>query len=339
MAIAGAVSALGACGDTEGVDRVSLVPVATDRGASWDWTAECRVGPHGGRGCEPAGPAVGTAQLAGNAWTLGGDATAGSLRMAVADAGALQVASDLASAPPCTAPGCIAPEANTWVRGYPSVLYGIDQCSAATSPPQAAELPLPAKLTALPSLVASTTYDARAEGVTHDVAYDLWLNPSDTRSPCRTDGTLEVMLWTDYDEASMLPETMKVGSASVPFAIDGAADAGTDAYGVYVSNIFPNGGTAPWGGTVWLVPDARDRVPGGTVSVDLGAALRAVGDLLERTYGWHDVAGTYWLDTLAFGMEFGPHDPNPYGGGPAPFAFQLDAYCLLTGTTVSAARC
>ena len=34
--------------------------------------------------------------------------------------------------PPCTEATCLAPAANTWVHRYPNVLYGIDQCHAAT---------------------------------------------------------------------------------------------------------------------------------------------------------------------------------------------------------------
>jgi hypothetical protein len=251
----------------------------------------------------------------------------------------LQVTSDLTGAPPCTDASCVAPEANTWVRGFPSVLYGIDQCNAPTSPAPSPDLELPRAVGSLPGLVASTTYQAQAEQVTYDVGYDLWLNPSDTKTPCRTNGTLEVMLWTDYDEESLLPAAMAVGHATIPFAIDGAAEAGNETWTVFASNVFPDGQTAPWGGTVWLVPEAGDRVTSGTISVDLGAALRAVGTVLERTYGWHDFAGTYWLDTVAFGIEFGPHDPDPYGDGPAPFSFDLSAYCIQSGTTASAARC
>jgi Glycosyl hydrolase family 12 len=339
LAAACLATALGGCRDAEGPDlHLALVPNVTERSRSWEWTPDCRVGPRSATGCDAGGPATGESQLAGNAWNLGSN-SAGSLRMAFDDAGALQVTSDLSNAPPCTDAACVAPEANTWVRGFPSVLYGIDQCNAGTSPPQSPDLQLPMRVGSLPPLISSTSYDARAEHVTHDISYDMWLNPSDTKTPCRTDGTLEVMLWTDYDDTALLPASMKVGTATIPFAVDGAAETGSEAWSVFVGNVFPNGSTAPWGGTVWLVPDAGDRVSRGSISVDLGVALHAVGAVLERNYGWHHFASTYWLDTLAFGIEFGPHEPRPYSDGPTPFIFDVSAYCVRSGTTVAAAHC
>ena len=108
---------------------------------------------------------------------------------------------------------------------------------------------------------------------------------------------------------------------------------------MYVSNVYEHGRTAPWGGTVWLVPDAQHIVSNGTVSVDLSAALAAVATLLESNYGWSDVSDNYWLDTVAFGMEFGPDSGDPYDAGPTEFALNLTSYCLEVGTTVAEASC
>ena len=135
-------AALAACGSSDQVGtRVSLLPHIATTTKAWNWTSACRVGPHGPAGCEAAGPELGSAQLAGNEWNLGGSPNTGSLDMSINSSGGLEVTGDFASAPPCTDPGCIAPQANTWVRGYPSVLYGIDQCHAPTSPtPSAASV-------------------------------------------------------------------------------------------------------------------------------------------------------------------------------------------------------
>ncbi len=102
---------------------------------------------------------------------------------------------------------------------------------------------------------------------------------------------------------------------------------------MYVSNVFGNGHTQPWGGTVWLIPDAADATAQGTVTVDLSAALAAVGRVLVN-YGWAPITTTYWLDTIAYGMEFGPHSADPYGNGPANFSLDLTSYCLLVKTSV-----
>jgi hypothetical protein len=49
------------------------------------------------------------------------------------------------------------------------------------------------------------------------------------------------------------------------------------AWSIYAENVFPGGRTQPWGGTIWLVLDDAHAVKQGTVSVDLSAALSAVG--------------------------------------------------------------
>jgi hypothetical protein len=339
IAIVIAVSAA-ACGHVHDARaRVSLLPSSRLRAQTWEWTAACRLAPRTSTGCAASGPDLASAQLAGNEWNLGGAAaSAGAVRMAVNAAGALELHGNLPSAPPCTDATCITAQANTWVRGYPNVLYGIDQCNAKTAPPQSSALHLPTKVASLPAnLVATTAYDARASNVTHDIAYDLWLNASGTKTPCRTNGTLEVMVWTGYDARAVLSGS--VGTASVPYAVNGEADPGNGAWSVYVNNIFRDGHTVPWGGTVWLVLDRAHAVDNGTVTVDLGRALDAVATLLQEDYGWRDVANRYWLDTISFGMEYGPANADPYGNGPIDFSLELRAYCFEIKTTVSAAAC
>ena len=51
----------------------------------------------------------------------------------------------------------------------------------------------------------------------------MWLNKSDTATPCKTDGTLEVMVWTDYSPSATLPESMRAGVATIPFKVNGAS--------------------------------------------------------------------------------------------------------------------
>jgi hypothetical protein len=80
-------------------------------------------------------------------------------------------------------------------------------------------------------------------------------------------------------------------------------------------------------------------VGSGSVRVDLSSALGAVGTLLEQNYGWSDFRNRYWLDTIAFGMEYGPADANPYGDGPARFSLDLRSYCLGVGVTLAADSC
>ena len=185
---------LSACGSGEQTTtRISFLPSTPAKGSTWTWSSACRAAPHAPSGCAAAGPDLaGHAQLAGNEWNLGSAASTAAtdgVSMSVSSSGGLQLRGDLSSAPPCTDGSCIAPQANTWVRGYPSVLYGIDQCNAATSPRPSTTLRLPASVASIPDdLVGGTAYESQASQVTYDVAYDLWLNgvPND-----------EVMIWTD----------------------------------------------------------------------------------------------------------------------------------------------
>jgi Glycosyl hydrolase family 12 len=329
------------CGLTgPGRTSVALVPVDSASGHTWSWTVQCPFGPAAGPGCREAGPIIGFAQVNGDAWNLGGSANAGALDMSVSSHGAVTIEGRFASTPPCTEPTCLAPSALTWVRGYPDVSYGINQCHADTSPPESPQLPFPIRLDSIPArLIGVTAYSADTSGVTYDVAYDLWLHPTGTRRPCMSDGTLEIMVWTDYDERAVLPPSLQVGTANIPLAHDGVAMPRVHAWSIYASNIYRGGQTAAWGGTLWFVPDRADVVGHGRVSVDLTAVLSAAGHLLRDDYGWPDLSRHYWLDSAPFGVEFGPASGNPMDSGPSQFSLQISAYCLDVRTTLSAATC
>ena len=333
---------LAACGqDQAGPTGVTLVPVPAAKIQTWKWDARCQFGPEKDKACGVAGPVLGTAQLSGDEWNLGsGVAVPGSLDMSVNASGALAVHGDFPATPPCTSTSCLAPSAYTWVRGFPSVLYGINQCHRSTSPRMSRLLPLPMRVSSIRSdLIATTTYSLQKPRVTYDIAYDLWLNDSSTRRPCRTDGTLEVMVWTDYDNQALLPQSMQVATASIPFATNRAVKTGKQAWSIYASNVYGKGRTAPWGGSLWFVLDAADRVSSGSVSVDLSSVLSAVAALLQSNYRWHNFKRSYWLDTIPFGMEFGPQDGTVTGSGSSYFSLKLSSYCLEPGTTLLDATC
>ena len=133
---------------------------------------------------------------------------------------------ELPVAPPCTAATCRAPSANTWVRAYTNVSYGRTRAGPPPRRPATRPCASPSRSSALPThLVGTTSYSSEASQTTYDIAYDMWLNPSGTQRPCRTQGTVEVMLWTDYDRQALLPSP-PVASSSIPYAVGGVAHDG-----------------------------------------------------------------------------------------------------------------
>jgi Glycosyl hydrolase family 12 len=341
MAMVALTLVLAACGSGEPPRaEVRLLPAQTANGRTWNWTAQCPLGPVVSEGCGRAGPILRFAQLNGDEWNLGGTAGAGSVDMSVGASGAVTIEGSFSSTSPCTETYCLAPSADTWVRGYPSVLYGINQCYASTSPPESPQLPLPMRLDSIPAnLIGVTAYSAHTAQVSYDVAYDLWLNPSGTKRPCRSAGTLEIMVWTDYDAQALLPASLQIGTANIPVAVDGAAMPATRPWAVYASNIYRAGRTEPWGGTLWFVPSQAGAVSHGKVSIDLSAVFAAARLLLRDDYGWPELGHHYWLDTASFGVEFGPASANPLDSGPSRFSAQISAYCLDADTTLLEAAC
>jgi hypothetical protein len=132
---------------------------------------------------------------------------------------------------------------------------------------------------------------------------------------------------------------MQVATLSIPFAAHGTVNPGKQAWSVYVSNVYSNGATAAWGGTVWLVLNSADVVHDGTVSIDISSVLSAVGTLLQDNYGWHDFRKRYFLDSVPFGIEFGPSDGAVLSAGPSRFSLRLSSYCLEIHTTLEQAAC
>ena len=342
LAVAGASIAvtLSACSPSVTArPTVSLLPAPVTGQSSWEWTARCPYASVHDGGCARTAPNLGYAQLSGDEWNLGaGDPEQGSVAMSLGDSGGLDISGGFRSTPPCTQSTCIASSANTWVRGYPSILYGINQCNADTSPPRSATLALPMSLSSIGNLTGTTSYSSRPAGATFDIAYDLWLNRSKATT-CRSDGTIEVMVWTDYARRALLPQSLQVGTGSIPFVVNGVVHPGTNAWSMYATNVEQGGQTVPWGGTVWLVLQRSDKVAAGTVSVDLSDALSTVGSLLRRDYGWADFDRNYWLDTVSFGMEYGPRSGSSFASGPTSFSLRLSAYCLDVRVSLSRAAC
>jgi hypothetical protein len=334
-----AVTLLGGWGSSAPVGVVTVVPTPPGTADLWRWTASCTLAPAVATACRKAGPILGTAQLNGNEWNLGGPASAGSVDMSVTPRGTVSIVGHLTRTPPCTASGCLAPSASTWVRGYPNVLYGIDQCRAGTSPRSSPRLPLPIRLDAIPPhLIGITGYSSQTSRVMYDVAYDLWLHPSGTKQPCRTSGTLEIVIMTDYAPRALPPDSLRVGTAEIPFAVGRTSRSGAQ-WSVYASNIGRDGATAAWGGTLWFVPGSADIVHRGRVRVDLSAVFSATGRVLHDTFGWRGLAQHYWLDTAAFGIEYGPSSGKPLDAGPTDFSARISAYCLAVRTTLREASC
>ena len=180
------------------------------------------------------------------------------------------------------------PSANTWVRGYPSVLYGINQCSAATSPPVSPACGFPCDVSSIPAdLIGTTSYSLGRH--TSPTTSPTTCGSTTRTPPGRARQTERSRSWCGPTTIKgLLPESVQTGTASVPFKVNGTLDPGNGAWSVFVSNVFRGGAYQPWGGTVWFILNEANVVNTGTVSVDLSTVLSEVGTLLQNNYGWHN---------------------------------------------------
>ncbi len=332
---------------TRATGTITLLPSSSS--GSWAWTAWCPFLPTTkGTTCAKRDPTLGHAQLDGNLWNLGGGlGTSGSLTTSVDAEGVLEESADFPTLPasPCTSSSC-----ETWVRGYPEITYGntSDQCpTSGKLAPQSTLLALPMRVAAIPtSLVGVTDFSATTpSAVTYDISYDTWLNATDTPNVCRGHGTVEVMVWLDYGGKKVGPPGGALETASIPYRVGGRSYTGTNAWSLYESTIDSTGRTGAEGGTVYVVlkpafepHPARDpKEVGGTVSVDLSSVYATVGKLLEsRPFDWKGFATSHWLDTIPFGVEFGPlsGDDAYKPGDKAYFTMTVSKFCLSTGVSV-----
>jgi len=181
-------------------------------------------------------------------------------------------------------------------------LYGLNQCSGATFATSIPTLKLPRKheFNSFRPDRARRAYSSWTPQVTYDIAYDMWLNTTDTKTPCQTDGTVEIMVWTDYDERALLPANEKVESANRPLQSERRPPLWKSGLVGLREQRLPRGHTEPWGGTVWVVLNRPDIVRRGSVSVNLSAVFSDVGSVLQKHYAWNNFRTTYWLDTIPF---------------------------------------
>ncbi|MDA8182832.1 MAG: protein kinase [Actinomycetota bacterium] len=339
---------------------VTLLP-APGPARSWVWTAWCPFVPTGkGNSCTSSGdPNRGSVQLNGNLWNLGGGfGTSGSLTMSQDHFGGIDMHGDFPAVPPCTSSNatglqpCVVPQGGTWVRGYPELTYGENvQCGNPppnTSAPTSPTLPLPVQLSGMKGgdLVGTTDYTANPGQITYDISYDMWLNPAKSEH-CTGAGTIEVMVWLNDSGTKAGPPGSALMKASIPYTLNGHRSTGDGAWSLYQST----GLSASTGGTVWVVlnkadsprPTPRlhpkDPKVGGDVSVDLSAAFSEVGKLLSAKDHVNDFR-SYWLDSIPFGVEFGPAsgDSTYKPGDTSYFHFDVSRFCLSKDVHPSTAQ-
>ena len=211
----------------------------------------------------------------------------------------------------------MAPSAFTWVRGYPNVLYGINQCYAGTSPSTSPRLPLPMRAGLDPA-----PPDRRDRLFRPDVAGHLrrYLRP--VAAPERHKAAVQVAGHARDTGLDRLRRSRAAAGRHAgrdgehPLGRRPGRPPGLAAWSIYASNIYTDGRTAPWGGTLWFVPPpGRRRRPRPSERRPERSA-RGGRLLLHDNYGWPELGQHYWLDTASFGVEFGPPSGVPTGRRP-----------------------
>jgi hypothetical protein len=218
------------------------------------------------------------------------------------------------------------------VIGYPNVGYGFSAFGAASSAWDSSQLALPLKLSDLPNIITSDSYQINsADGKTpYDFAYDIWITqniPSGSNSSSPTRGDIELMIWTDYTGnlaphcvLSVFCTSQQQGSVDLPGTLDGSSE--NMSWNIWVSN----GDEAEDRATTVLFI-LNNPQSSATISVDLAKVIGTMESTLSSGYGsyWSGTNfATYWLDYLSLGSEFRPDASNS-----AQYSWQLDSFCLL----------
>jgi hypothetical protein len=292
-------------------DTISVFPKSMSTG-SWKWDSSCRFVPIASRGCEGGDPIFGPVVLNGDLWNLGSKGS-GSAAMKISSNGDLTTTAKFSSTPEVST--------QTWVLGFPNVSYGISPQAATDSPKPSASLPLPMKISSLPTdLIASSDYKLTGtSSVRYDLAYDTWLEPQhQVVTPRR--GTIELMVWTADGNGALPPGFRE--NVSMSYAVNGVTR--TDPWGVYIVNGDQAQATNT---TVYLI--LTKPITDGKVSVDFTRALRHMEAALKKYNPKHwSSFSNYYLDTIPLGSEFG-HVPGKSTVG--PYTWDLYDYKLEMG--------
>ncbi len=290
---------------------ISVFPKSKSTG-SWEWNSACRFVPIGSRGCEGGDPIFGPVVLNGDLWNLGSKGS-GSAVMKISSNGDLNTTATFSSTPEVSS--------QTWVLGFPNVSYGISPQAASDSPKPSAALPLPMKISSLPTnLIASSSYKLTGtSSVRYDLAYDTWLEPQhQVVTPRR--GTIELMVWTADGNGALPPGFRE--NVSMSYAANGVTQ--TAPWGVYIVNGDEAQATNT---TVYLI--LTKPITDGKVSVDFTRALRQMEAALTKYDPKHwSSFSNYYLDTIPLGSEFGR---IPGKSAVGPYTWDLYDYKLEVG--------
>jgi hypothetical protein len=247
--------------------------------------------------------------LNGDLWNL--DKTAsGGVTMQITPSGTLAVSAHF--------PAARSASPSTWVLGYPNISYGIEPQSAADSPRPSAVLPLPMKLSSVPSVLGTTNYQVSGTSATRfDFSYDIWLEPQKAVDRPTT-RTLEVMVWMDSANDALPPDYRE--TVSMDYAVNGVAKSGQ--WAVYL----PLGKTS---GTTTVVLALTKRMDRASFAVELTSAIQGAESALRKydPTEWPSFSN-YYLDSISLGSEFGQKVGSSTAG---PFSWDLFLYRLGVG--------
>ena len=226
-------------------------------------------------------------------------------------------------------------------------LYGIDQCNAKTSPPPSSELQLPIRVGAIPAdLVGRTAYDAQAcEGhlrrrlrlVAQRVGYERrHARPTAPRGHGldrlrRRRPSARHLEGRDGHDPLFRERGVQVRQPSVVGLRQQRLRRRAD------GPVGRDGLAGP--GSAHIVR-ARARC----ASTSAPRSPPSASSCSSTTTDGATFASSYWLDTIAFGMEYGPKDANPYGDGTGQFLLEpqqvlpAGRYCGRHRVLLKAAR-
>jgi hypothetical protein len=214
------------------------------------------------------------------------------------------------------------------IVGFSNLAYGVCPWNGSPDGPSTSSLDLPMPSSEIARLWGVSDYAITPQGSgSYDFVYDLWLTPhapvrGGACAPSPSYVSLEVMVWNYWQ--SLVPAGEPLTDWGLPTIVDGTL--AERAWVVYAY-------CDPQEGIDSIAFLSSSPEPLASEGVPLSLFVEEAEVEAEATCSGTLAFGSYWLDVISIGAEFGPprNPGGPTDGGPARLTWSLASYCLEIG--------